>query len=175
MGVPKTTIENAIKNAKGSTDVEHAFEVRGPGRVGVIVEMVGKNEGSMRTNLNSILKKNGGLVEKGILNMFDKKGVIVIAKNSHSLDKVEEDAIEFGAEDVDEDEDIFTMSCSPGDFTEVLNKVKDKYQVEHSQVEYVPNLIADGLNRRDKALFKGLCDALEKSPNVTAVHHNCEF
>lgn len=173
--MPKTTIENAIKNAKGSTDVQHVFEVRGPGRVGVIVEMIGKSEGFMRTALNGIMKKNGGLTERGIFNLFDRKGVIVIAKNSHSLDQIEEDAIEVGVENVEEDEDIVTLTCSPADFTEILNKLKDKYQVEHSQVEYVPNLIADGLSRRDKALFKGLCDALENNPHVTAVYHNCEF
>ena len=74
-GLLKTTIENAIKNSKLATDIEVVHEVRGPGRVALMVELMGKTEGQIKTTLNSILKKNGGMTEKGIANMFEKKGV----------------------------------------------------------------------------------------------------
>ena len=73
-GLMKTTIENAIKNSKQATDIEVVHEVRGPGRVALMVELMGKNKGQIDTTLYSILKKNGGVKENGIANMFEKKG-----------------------------------------------------------------------------------------------------
>ena len=73
-GLLKTTIENAIKNSKLSTDMEAVHEVRGPGRVALMVEIMGKSKGQIETTLYSILKKNGGMKENGIANMFEKKG-----------------------------------------------------------------------------------------------------
>ena len=73
-GIMKTTIENAIKNSNQATDIEVVYEVRGPGRVALMVELMGKNKGQIETALHSVLKKNGGMRENGIANMFEKKG-----------------------------------------------------------------------------------------------------
>ena len=73
-GLMKTTIENAIKNSKQATDIEVVYEVRGPGRVALMVELMGKNKGQIETTLHTIMNKNGGIKEKGIANMFEKKG-----------------------------------------------------------------------------------------------------
>lgn len=170
----KSTVEKAISNCKLGGDVAILTEVRGPGRSALIVEAIGTNAGNVSTEVNGILRKNGGKAEKGILNLFTKKGVIVIAKNDLSFDKVEEDAIEFGAEEVEEEEDSFTFLTTPDDFSDVLTNVKEKYEVGYSQIEYIPEMYPD-LTKRDKALNKGLIDALENSSLVTAVHHNVIF
>ena len=73
-GIMKTTIENAIKNSNQATDIEAVYEVRGPGRVALMVELMGKNKGQIETTLHTIMNKNGGIKEKGIANMFEKKG-----------------------------------------------------------------------------------------------------
>ena len=56
-GVLRSTIDKSIKNAKSSKDVEGLFEIRGPGRAGVLVEMIGTNKGNMQTTLNTVIKK----------------------------------------------------------------------------------------------------------------------
>ena len=56
-GVMRTTIDKSIKASQKSTDVEGMFEVRGPGRTGLIVEMIGTNQGNMSTILNTVIKK----------------------------------------------------------------------------------------------------------------------
>ena len=58
----------------------------GPGRTAMIVEMRGKSKGACETALNGILKKKGGLKERGLLNMFDKKGLIVVKKPENVID-----------------------------------------------------------------------------------------
>ena len=52
---------------------EHIVEIRGPGRVGIIVECLVKSKGLIPVKLNPILRKHGSQEEKGILNMFDKE------------------------------------------------------------------------------------------------------
>ena len=169
-------IDNAIKNAKNSQNTEALFEVRAPGRAAIIVEVIGNNEGHCETKLASILKKNGGVIEKNLLNMFERKGVIVLKNdNETSLDQVEDDAIEFGAEDVEEEPKCFTLTCSPLEFPDVLEKFKEKYEILYSQIDYVPNMYVEMPNIRDKAFLKALLVALENSEHVTGVYHNASF
>jgi len=174
-GLMKTTIENAIKNSKQATDIEAVHEVRGPGRVALMVELMGKNKGQIETTLYSILKKNSGVRESGIANMFEKKGVIVINNEKISLEELENDAIEFGAEDVEQFDEFFTLTCAPNDFSDVLCKLKEKYQIEHSRVEQVPQIYVENLSKRDKGFLKLLIQALESNPSVLAVYHNADF
>ena len=173
-GIPRSTIESSIKKSQQSTDVETTLEVRAPGRVGLLVQMQGSNIGNITTVLGGILKKNGGLPEQGIAKMFEKKGIIVISKEESSLEQLEDDAIEFGAEDIEEYDDSFTLTCSPNDFYEVLSKLKEKYEVAYASVDHIPNIYVE-LTKRDKALFKNLLKVLESHPSVLEVHHNADI
>jgi len=176
-GVMRSTVDNAIKKAEHSQDVEGLFEVRGPGRAGLILEMVGNNKGHMQTTLHTILKRNGGMLETGIAKMFERKGVIVISKEETTVDagQLEEDAIEFGAEDIEEFDEVFTLTCSPNDFADLLSKLKEKYPIAHGEVEYVPNVHVEMTSKKDKAMLKLLLNALDEHPSVTAVHHNADI
>ena len=109
-------------------------------------------------------------IETGIKNMFDQKGIIICAK-SISLEEAEELAIEFGAEEVEEDEEILTFYTSPLEFPDITEKLKPKLEIIQQQVEYVPNVQVE-LVKRDRALLLSLCDALKSNSNVLAVHHN---
>ena len=102
--------------------------------------------------------------------MFDQKGIIICAK-SISLEEAEELAIEFGAEEVEEDEEILTFYTSPLEFPDISEKLKPKLEIIQQQVEYVPNVQVE-LVKRDRALLLSLCDALKSNSNVLAVHHN---
>jgi len=117
-GVMQSTIDKAIKGFKSSNDVEGLFELRGPGRTGLIVEMIGSNEGNMRTILNTITKKHQAAIEIGVKNMFERKGIIICAK-SISLEQAEELAIEFGAEEVEEEDEILNFYTSPLGITQL--------------------------------------------------------
>ena len=103
-----------------------------------------------------------------------KKGVIVINNEKISLEELENDAIEFGAEDVEQFDEFFTLTCAPNDFSDVLCKLKEKYQIEHSKVEQVPKIYVE-VSKRDKGFLKLLIQALESNPSVLAVYHNADF
>ena len=77
--VPKATVDKMLKNYKSNAEEssEFLFEIRGPGRVGVLVECLAKSRGTILVKLNPVLRKCGAVQETGITNMFEKKGVIV--------------------------------------------------------------------------------------------------
>ncbi len=172
-GVLNTTIEKAIKNAKTTTGVEAEFEVRGPGRVAIIVEMMGKTKGDCEAKLRGVCHKNRGAIEKGIFNIFDKKGLVTAEKpDDVDLDKAEEDAIEFGAEEVEIEGKQILFICHPSSFSNVAEAVAGKYKVIFSGIKFIPNVYAENLTRPDMAMAKGLIDALDKHEMINAVHHN---
>ena len=103
--------------------------------------------------------------------MFEKKGVIVCHKSGMDLEQAEEIAIEFGAEEVEEEDEVFTFYTSPLEFPDICEKLKSKLEVIQQQIRYVPNVVLE-LNKRDKALLMGLINTLESNDNVLSVHHN---
>ena len=178
--VPKATVEKILK--RGSRDEElcseFVTELRGPGRVGIIVETLVKNRGLVPVKLNPIIRKHGAVEERGVLNMFDKKGVIIAPmKTGSSMDDAESDAIEAGAEEVtliDEDEQILEFITLDTDFVQVKGSlVKAGYQCSQASISYIPNIEVSPSGLERKALEK-LLEALMSEEIVTNVHSNAD-
>jgi len=126
--MPRDNIERAIKKAMGGeTDSyeEIRYEGRGPGGVGLIVEVLTDNRNRAASNLRTIFSKNGGaLGETGSVSfMFDRLGQILYPLSAGSEDKVMEAAIEAGADDVETDDEnhiIYTAFESLNEVVEAL-------------------------------------------------------
>ena len=106
--------------------------------------------------------------------MFEKKGVIVTNKDI-SFDEAEEFAIEIGAEEVEEEEDVLIFSCDPFQFSEIHNKLKEKFEVKDSQIRYIPSTYTEFTSKRDKGLFILFLKKLEEHQEVVAFHHNADI
>jgi YebC/PmpR family DNA-binding regulatory protein len=124
--MPRDNIERAIKKAMGGeTDSfeEIRYEGRGPGGVGLIVEVLTDNRNRAASNLRTIFSKNGGaLGETGSVSfMFDRLGQIVYPLAAGSEDAVMEAAIEAGADDVESDDESHIIYTA----FESLNEVAD--------------------------------------------------
>ena len=138
--VPKATIDKALKDAKGDKselDSEFLWEVRGPGRAAVLVEVLCKNRKMIESNLNPTLRKCGSSYEQGVANMFEKKGVILTSlKTGASLDDAETDGIEVGAEEVvlaneEESDQLLQFTTDPGELAIVQQGMADLgYKIE---------------------------------------------
>ena len=185
--VPRETLQNAIKNSQLSEDMTAIFEVRGIARTCLIIEMIGKSKNGMMVRLNTRLKKlEGGIIEPGLLNMFERKGMITVKKGQLSFDEAENIAIEFGAESVEEnddddnDDEILTFICDPNDFSRVNNELvnNSKLEVEAAEIRYIPKFgipKTEFTNKREKAIFLRLLRGLEEAEDILAVHHNAEI
>ena len=176
--VPKETIQNAIKGSQINDEMTAIFEVRGIGRTCLIIEMIGKSKNSMMVRLNTNLKKfQGGIIEPGLLPMFERKGMITVNKGEITFDEAENIAIEVGAESVEENEDddeILTFICDPNDFSNVNNEIVNntKLEVEAAEIKYIPTVYTEFTTKRDKALFIRLIKGLEEAEDILSVHHN---
>ena len=73
--VPKSSVDKMLKRTQINEELaqEWIWEIRGPGRVGVIVECLAKSKGLIPVKLNPIMRKHGSEEERGIINMFAKE------------------------------------------------------------------------------------------------------
>lgn len=127
--MPKDNISRAIEKGlgKGSGEaLENAvYEGFGPHGVAVIVETITDNKTRTGAALRNFFSKRGGsLGSPGAVSyMFVRMGEIVINKdNKISFDTVFEDALEAGAEDVEESNEVFLVYTKVED----LHKIKEK-------------------------------------------------
>ena len=81
--MPKATLEKILKASVNNAEVssEYLWEVRGPGRAGLVVECLAKSRGAVPPVINPILKKNGSVEERGVINMFDRVNIEISEKN----------------------------------------------------------------------------------------------
>ena len=81
--MPKATLEKILKASVNNAEVssEYIWEVRGPGRAGLVVECLAKSRGAVPPVINPILKKNGSVEERGVINMFDRVNIEISEMN----------------------------------------------------------------------------------------------
>src|SRR4030042_1198364 len=119
--MPKDNIERAIKKGTGELEgvnyEELTYEGYGPGGVAMMLEVVTDNKNRTVADVRHVFSKyNGSLGENGCVSwMFEKKGLIVIAKSIIEEEKLLEIVLEIGAEDLKVE----------GDPYEVITAVED--------------------------------------------------
>jgi len=181
--VPKASIDKALKDAKGEKgdmDVEFLWEVRGPGRAAVLIEILCKNRSMIQSMINPTLRKCGSSYEQGVANIFEKKGVILTSlKTGASLDDAETDGIEVGAEEVvfaneEESDQLLQFTTDPGELAIVQQGMTGLgYKIEEARVVYVPHTTAQ-LSPLESGVLTKLVKDLEELSIVMGVHHNAE-
>jgi YebC/PmpR family DNA-binding regulatory protein len=179
--MPNDTIDRAIKRGTGELEGvaydEITYEGYGPNGVAVMVETMTDNRNRTVAELRHIFSKNGGnLGESGsVAWMFDKKGYIVVDKAAKSEDELFEIAIEAGADDMQDEGDVFEIYTAPDSF-EAVNEAIKKAGVEPqaAEVSMIPqNYIA--LTGADAKTMMKLYDSLEDNDDVQKVYANFDI
>ena len=127
--MPKDNIERAIKKSQGNIDNSYEFsryEGFGPGRTGVIIEVLTDNKNRSVSNIRTIFQKFGGtLGETGSVSyQFEQIGQIKIKKELMSANDALELAINAGAED-----------CVTTDLHHEINCKKEEFNFVREQIE----------------------------------------
>ena len=179
--MPNDTIDRAIKRGTGELEGvnydEITYEGYGPNGVAVMVETMTDNRNRTVAELRHIFSKNGGnLGESGsVAWMFDKKGYIVVDKAAKSEEELFDIAIEAGADDMQDDGDVFEIFTSPENF-EAVNEAIKKAGIEPqaAEVSMVPqNYIK--LEGADAKQMMKLYDALDDNDDVQKVYANFDI
>lgn len=179
LNVPNENIERSIKRASGEdSGVRYesiTYEGYGPSGVALIVETLTDNRNRTAADLRHYFDKYGGnLGQSGCVSfMFSRKGIIVIERGDKDEDKVMEDALECGAEDFYADSEIFEITTTPTEFSDVYKKLEDLgYSFLSAQIEYVPENYVCIEDEESKIKMEKLLSALEDNDDVQTVWHN---
>jgi YebC/PmpR family DNA-binding regulatory protein len=142
--MPADNIKRAIQRGTGELEgvnyEEITYEGYGPGGVAVIVDVLTDNKNRAVSEIRHAFSKNGGnLGESNSVSwMFTKKGVIVVAKDAVSEDKLTEIVLDAGADDLSDEGENWEILCDPKEFENVTNALKAaKLTPEHAEVTMI--------------------------------------
>ncbi|MDR1919370.1 MAG: YebC/PmpR family DNA-binding transcriptional regulator [Tannerellaceae bacterium] len=176
--MPKENVERAIKKAtsKDYTDYkEMNYEGYGPFGIAVFVETATDNTTRTVANVRSYFNKHGGsLGTSGSLEfLFEHKCVFhIVKKDGVSLEELELELIDYGVDEVEEDEDEIILY---GEFAQnaAIQKYLEEngYEINSAEFMRIPNDLKDVTPEQRESIEK-LIDKLEEDEDVQNVFHN---
>lgn len=178
--VPNDNIDRIIKKAAGGDGANYdeiVYEGYGIGGVAVIVETLTDNRNRTSADIRHFFDKYGGnMGTSGCVSfMFDNKGVIVIEAEDVDEDKLFEDVLECGADDLSNEGEVFEVYTDPaqvGAVAEALEKMGYRYL--SAEAEMVPQNYVALAEEEQLVKFRKMLDMMEENDDVQNVWHNCE-
>jgi YebC/PmpR family DNA-binding regulatory protein len=181
--VPNDNIDRAVKRGSGAeaggADWQSiTYEGYGPNGVAMLVECLTDNRNRAAADVRTAMTRNGGSLAdpNSVAYLFNRKGVIVLAKEQDDRllteDDVMEAVLEAGADEVNDLGDSFEVVSEAGDLVKVRSALQDaSIDYESADASFVPSMTveldADGAGK----IFR-LIDALEDSDDVQNVYAN---
>ncbi len=179
--MPADNIKRAIQRGTGELEgvsyEEITYEGYGPGGVAVIVDVLTDNKNRAVSEIRHAFSKNGGNLgaEGAVAWMFTKKGVIVIAKNAASEEKITEVVLDAGAEDLSDEGDTWEVLCAPADYEAVTNALKAaNIKPEHAEVTLIASTYTKLEGSQANAMMR-LLEVLEDLDDAQNVYSNFDM
>ncbi len=179
--MPRENIERAIKRGTGEiqgADYEEAsYEGYAPGGVAVFVEALTDNTNRTVADLRSLFSKAGGsLGQSGsVAFLFDRKGELQIPAEGRDEMDLFELAVEAGADDLRQEEDLFIVSTSVEHFGAVSAAFRERgVEAVEAGLVRIPNTTVS-LEEAEARRVLHLLDAIEEHQDVQAVYTTLLF
>ena len=176
--MPKDTVERAIKKAtdKDSSDYkEITYEGYGPFGIAIFVEAATDNNTRTVANVRSYFNKHGGsLGTQGSLTfLFDHKSVFKIKpKEGVSLEDLELELIDYGVDELDNDEDEIVLYGAFEEFANIQKYLEENgFEIVSAEFERIPNDLKE-VTEEQRASIEKLLEKLEEDEDVQNVFHN---
>jgi YebC/PmpR family DNA-binding regulatory protein len=180
--MPNDNINRAISKGsgggEGDTYEEILYEGYGPGGVAILVECMTDNRNRTVADVRHFFaKSNGNLGENGCVAwMFDKKGQIVIDRQTISEEELMDKALEAGAEDVIEEENEFQVLTSVEDFNDVRESFEQQgVEFLEASISMIPQNTIDVTEENIATALLKLLENLEDHDDVQNVHANFDI
>ncbi|EZA56593.1 hypothetical protein DMN91_003139 [Ooceraea biroi] len=178
LNMSATTVTSFLERmeARKNKTLKGITEVRGPNGYVMLVSYLTDNPKAFAIELNTRLRKTSGKVtDTSAIKMFTHIGSIMVEKKG-DLEQAMEDAINIGAEDVEEfkenDKEYFQFKCDPN----LVNKIKNllenyQYSVLSAEETYIPKTVIQ-LNESDLEAISKIHDKISDLEDITNVHDN---
>ena len=178
--MPKDNISRAISKSEMSGDKNYEslrYEGFGPSNIALIIETLTDNKNRSASSIRTVLQKKGGrLGEAGsTAHMFSNCGIIHIEKNKINEEEIFEIAINSGAKDCINLENIFEIITEKGDFYKIKTELEKKIKTfSYSSIEWRPYNYIDLAHDKLKELLEVLT-ALDELDDVQNIFTNANL
>jgi YebC/PmpR family DNA-binding regulatory protein len=176
--MPKDNVERAIKKAVSKDFADYkdmVYEGYGPFGIAILVETQTDNPTRTVANVRSAFNRFGGsLGTSGSLSfIFDRKSVFkVTPKEGVDIEEFELEIIDYGAEEIEMDENEIVIYGQPEDFARIQNYLEEnEYNIVSAEFERFPNDTKD-IDPEQRATIEKLIEKLEDDEDVSNVYNN---
>jgi YebC/PmpR family DNA-binding regulatory protein len=178
--MPKDTIQRAISKASDKDAANYSevtYEGYAANGIAVFIECATDNVQRTVANIRSYFNKYGGnLGTNGSLSfIFTRKGVFTVPLGNLDRDEFEMEMIDAGAEDIQFDDGIFTITTAMEDFGKMVKKLEELgVEPDSAELERIPNT-TETLDLESARKVMKLIDVFEDDDDVQNVYHNLEI
>lgn len=176
VNMPKENIERAIAKAKGGEGEsinQVVYEAYGPFGVAFYIETATNNTNRTVSYLKQVLEHVGGSMARpgAVSYLFTRRGVILIPKTI-PYDMMLSYALDVGAEDVSEKEDVYEVYTAPDGLFAVKSTLEEK-NVHIQSCSLVMQAINERvLSDQEQDDIDALIERIEESDDVQRVYTN---
>ena len=176
--MPKVNVENAIKRAvsKDAEDLtEVVYEGFGPHGIAFLVETLTDNPTRTVANMRLYLNRSGGALgtSGSVAFMFDRVGEFIFDLGDKTLDDIELDLIDGGAEviELSDDNTVYVYTAFE-DFGQMQGKLEELgIEVKEASLQRFPQVTKEITDLQKEDIEK-LIDKFEDDDDVQKVFHN---
>ena len=180
--MPSDNIDRAIKKGTGGGEAasyeDLTYEAFAPHGVALLIEISTDNRNRTAAEIRSILTRNGGSIASAgaVSRLFQRRGQIIVTRDSADEDRLMEIAIEAGADDFKAEPEGYDIQTEPGCFERVHRAIEAAgIKPASAQVSYLPLVTVRLADRDVDDTVNGLIEALEEHDDVKEVFSNAEF
>lgn len=179
VNMPKDNIERAIKRASDKNQGDYKevlFEGYGPHGIAILVETATDNNTRTVANIRSYFNKcNGTLGTSGSVEfMFDHTCNFRIQSEGIDIEELELEFIDFGAEEIFQDEDGIIIYAPFESFGAIQKELEDRdIEILSSGFERIPTTTTS-LNGEQVADIEKLLEKIEEDDDVQNVYHSMQ-
>ena len=177
--MPMANIQRSVDRGSGKLGGDQIQEVMyegyGPGGVAILVECATDNLNRTYPEVKLAFSKHGGnIAEKGaVAFQFERKGMIRVPGSG---DELMMQALEAGAEDMQEEGDESVIYTDPKELAKVRDAlVAMDIEVKEAELTFVPNKTVEVTDEATAGKIMRLMDALDACDDVTNTHVNFDI
>lgn len=182
VNLPKDKVEQAIKKGLGELPgmsyEEMAIEGYGPGGVAILVETLTDNRNRTAAEMRSSFVKHGGnMAGAGSVSwLFQKKGAILLNAKLIDEDKLMDLVLEAGAEDLQRDGELFSITTGPHDLERVKQALTAKGLAwESAELTMIPSSVVRVDDPAHAKQLLSLLDEIEEHDDTQHVYANFDI